>query len=275
MSYKSILTYYDGDEGAGARLEGAIAVARLFDAHLTTVAIGYDPDLPAYAYGEIPHAVVEGMVSRAKDEAAARAELARKAVEAAGILGDVMPLVCTYGALAGKLGALSRYVDLAVLGQPYGDGIPETASDALEGMLFDGDVPVLVCPRTTGALNIEKVLVGWDGSREALRAVRRAMPFLVRASLVEIAIYDPAPDQQAPGEQLATLLARHGVEVDIAVRPTIGVSVANALAQRITEMGADLLVMGAYGHSRFREYVLGGVTRDIMEAVPVPILSAH
>ena len=275
MSYKSILTYYDGDEGSGARLEGAIAVARLFDAHLTTVAIGYDPDLPAYAYGEIPHAVVEGMVSRAKTRRPrGRSSRARRSRRPASWAMSC-PLVCTYGALAGKLGALSRYVDLAVLGQPYGDGIPETASDALEGMLFDGDVPVLVCPRTTGALNIEKVLVGWDGSREALRAVRRAMPFLVRASLVEIAIYDPAPDQQAPGEQLATLLARHGVEVDIAVRPTIGVSVANALAQRITEMGADLLVMGAYGHSRFREYVLGGVTRDIMEAVPVPILSAH
>eukprot|EP01026_Neomeris_dumetosa_P024507 TRINITY_DN20386_c0_g1_i2.p2 TRINITY_DN20386_c0_g1~~TRINITY_DN20386_c0_g1_i2.p2 ORF type:complete len:124 (-),score=5.18 TRINITY_DN20386_c0_g1_i2:290-661(-) len=121
----------------------------------------------------------------------------------------------------------------------------------------------------------ETVLIGWDGSREALRAVRRAMPFLVRAASVEIAIYDPDAHQTAPGEQLATLLARHGVDVEIAVRPTVGGGVSSALTQRITEKGADLLVMGAYGHSRFREYVLGGVTRDIMESVPVPILTAH
>lgn len=275
MTYRSILTYFDGDDASEDRMHAAIAVARQTDAHLTALAIGYDPNIPPYAYGEAAGAVMAELVEAAQADAEARVVAANALIAKAGILGDAQPVVCRYGALSREFGSYAQFSDLVVLTRPYGSDLPRTAADAFEGALFDGAAAVLVCPPGMDAIDTGTVLVAWNGSREALRAVRRAMPFLKSANSVELMIVDPPSSEHAPGEQLATLLSRHGIPVVINAQPKSPESITDVLDRRIGELGAGLLVMGGYGHSRFREYVIGGVTRDILADAKVPILMAH
>ena len=118
-------------------------------------------------------------------------------------------------------------------------------------------------------------MIGWNGDREALRAVRRALPFLRGAAKVEIAIIEPTGSDGDPGADLAVFLARHGVGSEITTHPLGGRSVSEVLRQRVTDSDADLLGMGAYGHSRVREYVIGGATLDVLRSATVPVLMVH
>jgi nucleotide-binding universal stress UspA family protein len=218
------------------------------------------------------------IMSRARRASEERAASVDAALAKAGILGEAVPSVMTYSEVSRSFGEMCRFADLVVLGRPYGDDMSSTAVDMLEGALFDGDAGVLVCPNGRArpdSPDSDVVLIAWNGSREAHRAIRRAMPFLRRARTVEIIIFDPAPSEREPGFRLAAMLSRHGIPVDIAVQPRSADTIGEALAHRARELGAGLLVMGAYGHSRFREYVLGGPTRSILETLPLRVLMAH
>ncbi len=141
--------------------------------------------------------------------------------------------------------------------------------------MFDGDSAVLVCPPGLGQLDTKTVMIAWNGSREALRATRRALPILKQSERVELLMIDPPEHRSEPGHQLATMLSRHGVPVELAAEPRSMDPVSTTLRRRAREMGAGLIVMGGYGHSRFREYMIGGATRDIVSEAEVPILMAH
>lgn len=274
MSCKTLLTYCDGEDRSDARMAAAIAVARYFDAHLTVLAMGYEADIPIYAMGDVVGPAIVEIADQARELSAARAVAARAAFAQGGVLGDAEPSVCSYGQLAGRVGRHARFCDLAVLSRPYGDDVPATAADAMDGALLDGDAPALICPDGMDGFDPRTVLIAWNNSREALRAVRRALPILARAERIEIAMIDPAPADLGPAEQLARMLSREGLSVEIAELVRGPGPVSATIAERVREIGADLLVMGAYGKSRFREYVLGGVTRDLLTAPPVPILIA-
>lgn len=275
MSLSAILTYFDGDDRSTDRLRAAIGISRQLDAHLTAVAYGYDPNMPAYAYGEASAALMANMAVQAKTAATERAEQADGIVRQAGIKGEVIPRVATYGGLARDFGDLAQFADLVILSQSYGEGIEEMAARALEGALFDGIAATLSCPAEIDSLDLAQVVIAWDGGREAMRAVRRALPLLEQAKAVEILMICPPANQPDPGQTLATFLARHRVNVEIYIQPPTTGKVSDILRTRVTETGAGLLVMGAYGHSRFREYMLGGATRDILSDLPVPVLMAH
>ena len=129
----------------------------------------------------------------------------------------------------------------------------------------------------SGSLTVE-VVVAWNESAEAMHATRLALPFLKATDEVHIAIIDPpqlGPDRSDPGGPLAVYLFRHGINCDIQVMTSGGKSVSDRLNQYVTEAGGDLLVMGGYGHSRFREAILGGATRDMLEHAKVPVFMAH
>ena len=207
MGYRSILTYYDADAEADARLEAAIAVARELEGHLTTVAFGYDPDVAAYPYAYGAMTGIEELYARAAETGRERAATADARLQKAGILGDVVTEVCTYGAMAMTFGQRARFADLVVLGRVYGEGADQTAASALEGALFDGDSAVLACPSGTSGLNLGTVIVAWNESREALRAIRRALPLLSTAGEVEILMIDEPSGDADPGQPLATMLA--------------------------------------------------------------------
>ncbi|MGF1475260.1 MAG: universal stress protein [Geminicoccaceae bacterium] len=271
----SIATYVDGDPTSKHRLDVAADLARQHDAHLTVVAFGYDPNIPPYAFGNGAGAAMAELVDQARNASAEHAKVANEYIAKAGLLGEAIPRVCTYASVASSFAEMVRYADAVVVGRPYGERVPSVAVDILEGALFGGDAAVIVCPEGVSGIAPETVLIGWDGSREALRAVRRSMVFLLAATSVEIAVFDPSPQESGPGESLATMLSRYGVNASVATYPRPGDSIAGALGRRATELGAGLLVIGAYSHSRFREAVIGGVTVETLKNTQVPVLMAH
>jgi nucleotide-binding universal stress UspA family protein len=163
--------------------------------------------------------------------------------------------------------------------KPYGDarGIEDVAT--VEGALFGYRTPILVLPPGLDtAVAPKSVVIAWNESLEALTAVRAAMPFLAQAAKVNIAIIDPpkhASDRSDPGGNIAELLARHGIRSDISVLAKTMPRVSDVLVRHVRDTDADLIVMGGYGHSRFREAILGGATRNMLEIAPVPVLMAH
>ncbi|MEM7528218.1 MAG: universal stress protein [Pseudomonadota bacterium] len=271
--YRSLVTFVDSDPRSRKRLDAAMKIAQAQDAHLTVMALRYDANIPTYAFSDPMGLSIAENVSASRDEAEARANEARAALEAADVRGEAIPCVTLFRDVERDVASVARFADLAIVSPPYGDAVSGTASDILDGMLYDCDVPALVLPEEPASVDAKTVLVGWDGSRQALKAVKGALPLLQQAERVEVCIFDPKGD--APGQSLATMLARHDVAVEVAALPRPTGSVASALAQRAREVGAGLLVMGAYGHSRFRESIIGGVTRDSLEDVTVPLLLAH
>jgi nucleotide-binding universal stress UspA family protein len=173
--------------------------------------------------------------------------------------------------------SIARRFDLSVIAQARPD---QPALDRLivEAALFDSGRPVLIVPyiQRTG-LRLERVLVGWDGSRTAARAVADAMPLLVRARATEIVIVagEAAKSDEIPGADIAHHLARHGVKAEVNRIISVDTDVANTILSHAADVSADFLVMGGYGHSRLREFVLGGATRGILSSMTIPTLMSH
>ena len=275
MTYGSILTYIDNATPPELCLDAAIGVTRQMNAHLSVLAFGYEPNVPAYAFGDPGVGVSAELYALARSDVDRNMEVAKAALQRSGILGDAMPALCLTGTMAREIGGHAQYSDLVVLPQPYGDNVSGSAAEAFEGALFDGDATVLVCPVGTEQIASDTAMVAWDGSREALTAARRAIPFLKQAKTVEIVLIDTLTDQPDPGERLAVMLSRHGIKVDIITQPRSPEPVSETLLRRGRELQAGLLVMGAYGHSRLREYLVGGVTRDLLSQTTIPVLMAH
>lgn len=275
MTYRSILTYIDGQTPPDKCLDAAIAVTRQMDAHLSVVAFGYEPNVPVYAYGDPGIGVSEVLYAQAREEVAKNTKVAQHALQQAGVLGEVVPALCLVGGMARTFGDHAQFSDLVILPRPYSENTSHSAIDAFEGALFDAGATVLVCPEGTAHIDLNTVMIAWNGSREALQAVRKSLPLLKKAKTVEIVLVDTMTNQPDPGERLAVMLSRHDISVDIVTQPHSPEAVSKTLMRRAGEMQAGLLVMGGYGHSRFREYLVGGVTRDLLGNTNIPVLLAH
>ena len=275
MTYGSILTYIDNATSPELCLDAAIGVTRKMNAHLSVLAFGYEPNVPSYAFGDPGVGVTAELYAMARSDVGRNMEMANAALQQSGILGDAIPTLCLTGTMAREIGGHAQYADLVVLPQPYGDDVSGSAAEAFVGALFDGDATVLVCPAGTEQIASDIAMIAWNGSREALSATRRAIPFLKQAKTVEVVLVDTLTDQPDPGERLALMLSRHGIKVDIITQPQSPEPVSETLLRRARELQAGLLVMGAYGHSRLREYLVGGVTRDLLSRARIPVLLAH
>jgi nucleotide-binding universal stress UspA family protein len=255
----------------------AVSVAQAFGAHVAAIAFAHDPILPATLMGGIPADFIESQ--RAEAEATASAAIARfeEAARRAGISAETRLLAASIAEASDQFGRIARRFDLAVVGQAE----PEKASpDELiaETALFESGRPVLLVPYIQKAdLQLGKVLVCWDGSRSAARAASDAMPFLARAGAVEVLIVagERGKSDEIPGADIGQHLARHDLKVDVKRIVATESDVANTILSYVADSGADLIVMGGYGHSRLREFILGGVTRGILEAMTVPTLLSH
>lgn len=281
MAYKSLLTIATAPDGLLPVLTAAARIATASDAHLDVLALGVDRTQIGYSY--VGSGAV--MIAAAMDRADEDALLTQKAVAQA--LGAQSPdlrvavdtAVTQLGALTDIVAARARYADLVVLPLPYakGRGIEDEA--VTEAALFEGMAPVLMIPeKGMPATDPHRVVLAWNQSREALVAARRAMPFLRRAESVQIVVIDPpvhGPERSDPGGLLCQMLVRHGVRAEVVVLARTLPRVSDVLARHLRDANADLLVMGAYGHSRFREAILGGATRDMLEKAEVPVLLAH
>jgi nucleotide-binding universal stress UspA family protein len=175
------------------------------------------------------------------------------------------------------LAGIARRFDLSVIAQPQPEE-PTLGRLFIEAALFESGRPMLVVPYIqTAGLQLDRVLVGWDGSRSAARAIGDAMPFLVRAKAAEIVMVagEPAKSDELPGSDIAHHLARHGVKVEVERISATAVDIASTILSHAADVSADFLVMGGYGHSRMREFMLGGATRGILGSMTIPTLMSH
>ncbi len=276
LAYKTIVLHWDAGLPSAAA-DAAGLIARRFGAHVTLTCLGIEPGVAAYGYAAPGAAAIALQAENAREEAARLKGEAEDWLNASGIAGDTRALTCPVDLIAETMASVGRVSDLVVAAPPYGADREDTAIRALEGALFEGSAPVLVVPGPAETVGT-RVVIAWDGGLEALHAARAALPFLVRAEVVEILMVDPSPgpEDAEPGADFAVFLSRHGAPVTLAPVPSAGHRVGEVIRRRVRESGADLLVMGAYGHSRLREALIGGPTRELLEDLPAaPVLLAH
>jgi nucleotide-binding universal stress UspA family protein len=255
----------------------AISIAETFEAHLLGVAFVYDPVIPGSVMGGIPPEFLESQ--RAESQSVANAAIKRfnEAAKRSGISYEAISVNSSVSGAADRLGRLSRRFDVAVVGQPEREkAAPAEVVD--EGVLFDSGRPVIMVPFIQKeGLKLGRVLACWDGSRAATRAIADAMPFLEKAKQVDLIMVAAgrAKSDEIPGADIGQHLARHGLKVDVKRITSPDIDVASTILSYAADCSADLIVMGGYGHSRLREFVLGGVTRGILESMTVPTLMSH
>ena len=281
MAYKSLLTVAASPEGVLGTVNAAAQIATTLDAHLDCLALGVDRTQIGYSYVGSGAVVIAAAMDRAEAEAREAEAALNAAIEAQSptLRASVESVVTQLGALTDVVAARARYADLVVLPLPYGKARGVEDEALTEAALFEGMSPVLIVPPSgMKSASPKRIIVAWNQSREALVAARRAMPFLRRAEMVQIVVIDPpthGPERSDPGGLLCQLLVRHGVHAEVSVLARTLPRVSDVLAQHLRDMDAELLVMGAYSHSRFREAILGGATRDMLESAQVPVFLAH
>ena len=281
MSFKSLTTIVTSEAETREATAAAAQLARLFDAHLDVLALGVDRTQVGYSYLGAGGMLLQIALERTEAEAR-KAEAAAKATleaEAPGLRWSVEGAVAQAGGVGDLVALRARFADLVVLPRPYGKGRPADAEVVAEAALFEGQAPVLVLPDARPLAHLpERIVIGWNQSREAMVAVRRALPLLKAAKAVEIAVIDPphhGPERSDPGGMLCQMLVRHGVKAEVSVLARSMPRISDVLNRHLRDVDADLLVMGAYGHSRFREAILGGATRNMLEQAEVPVFMAH
>lgn len=277
MPIKDILTIMDlaGDQPAA---KYALEFGRAHDAHVTGLAVSFEPVVPAFAAAPMPvdylQAAHDQAIAAAGDARAEFDELARLAgVKSESRLAEIL----TGGPLESVL-VHCRPTDLVVIGQSNPDRREPMRELLIETVLFESGVPVLLVPYI-GANSYEpnNVLVGWDGSSTATRAILAALPVLEKADKVTVLVVEKKVSSTSgqPGAEVANYLARHNMNVTIDVVANPQASIADTVLNYVSDNGNDLIVMGGYGHSRMREFLFGGATRDILEAMTVPVLMTH
>jgi nucleotide-binding universal stress UspA family protein len=273
MSMKTILALADGG-GNDAPLKAAVALGRRLSAHVDVLHVRADPETMVPIVGEgMSGAMVEQVMESMARSVEARAARAREDFERVCLKSG---LSVAWREAVGRepeiLAAAGRLADVIVIGRPgEKDEAPLAAS--FDAALFDSGRPVLlVPPGAAGAIGTHVVL-GWDGSAEAARAVSAALPLLAVAERVTVLTGGQA-DKEAPASALLAYLLRHGVRAH-AETFAPGAHVGQALLAEAARRGADLVVMGAYGHSRLREMILGGTTREVLNRSTLPVLMAH
>ncbi len=279
MGYKSLMSFVTDPATIATTLEAGIALARREDAHLDVCCLGVDHTQPGYFYAGAPAMIYQETLDRARAEAEALEKDVRRRLEREEIRWGADSAVVQIGGLASLVGLRARFSDLVIQPKPYGEGRTPDAEAVVEAALFEGKAPVLVLPENGLPAELgQRIAVAWNQSDEALVAVRRALPMLMAAAHVDIVIVNPpaqGPERSDPGGMLTQMLARHGVRAEVSVIAKTLPRVSDVLCRHVRDRDADMLVMGAYGHSRFREAILGGATRHMLEIASVPVLMAH
>ena len=276
--YKNLLVTIPTERSPQPVIDGAISLATRCQAQLDAVAVGYESSsLPLVAEGG---AAVASIFEVEREKALERAQAALAVFEAearrAGLVHSSRAISALQGEAAAILGASARLYDLAVVAQP------EFARDTFDNtlsqeILFQSGGPVLFMPYTfKGAFQAKRVGICWDGSRLAARAVRDAMPLLEQAETITVITINAANvPADADAAHLVRYLARLKVRTEIDSLKTEKANIQSSILSLAADESLNLLVMGGYGHSRLKETVFGGVTRDMLESMTVPTLMSH
>jgi len=279
MTYKCLFSVLTDPALVDETLDHAVAVAAAHDAHLDVLCLGVDRSQTGYYYAGASAVVLQETLTRAKEDAEEIERKVRARLKGESLLWAVESGVSQLADIGRHVAARVRFSDLAILPKPYGEGRGAELEPATESALFEGHTPALIAPPgATPQPRPRRIMVGWNESIEALSAVRAALPLLSAAEVVHVVVIDPpahGPSRSDPGGLLSQYLARHGARVEIDVLSKTLPRISDILIRHAADMQADLMVMGAYGHSRFREAIFGGATRSMLEHAELPVLMAH
>ncbi|GAC1043175.1 universal stress protein [Rhizobium sp. No.120] len=278
MRYKTILApvgvnHWEDD------LRQAIALSETVEAHLSVLVIAMAAPPPIGGFGEVVSAAWleerEGDIAKL----ARQAETVKDRLKQSGLSHDVQDLYAEYAWAGEDIAQRALYADLVLVG-PQAAADEQFAKRIIDGALFQSPAPLIFNPTDHYAtLAPQSVLIAWNSRIEAARAVQQALPLLQAAREVHVTMVDPVgtavSNGEEPGADIAAYLARHGVSVTVDVLPGEGRGAATILQQHAVDVGADVMVMGAYGHSRLRELIFGGVTRSMLETTKLPIFWGH
>ncbi len=279
MSYKTIVVQLDTSERAPSRLEYALRLAKQFGAHVNGVFSAFTPDPRSFYVmaGSAEYFEAHREFRRKRRDALERTfqgELLRAGVSGQWIDHNEYPKEV--------MPRYARYADLVIAGQDDPNDPESFIADHFpEALVLSAGRPVLFTPYVGVFPTLgENVMVAWNGSREATRAVHDALPLLQRAKRTTIVTLNGLKDEphgsRIPGADIALVLARHGIRAEVAELDGIDdVPLGDMLLSRVSQLNADLVVMGAYGHSRWQELVMGGATRSMLQSMTVPVLMSH
>ncbi len=282
MAYKSILTVLTRAADAAVAIDAAARLALAQEAHLDVLVLGVDRTQVGYSYIGSGAVLMQVSLDHAEAEARATSAAVKAALAAQSpvLRASVEAAVTQLGALGEIVSQRARFADLVVLPRPYGEGKGAENEAVVETAMFEGRAPVLVLPEKGlgPQAAFKRILVAWNQSAEAMIATRLALPYLKAADMVNITVVDPpthGPERSDPGGLLCQMLVRHGVKAEVSVLARSLPRASDVISRHVWDQNADLLVMGAYGHSRFREAILGGATRNMLEKAEVPVFMAH
>ena len=277
MNYQALLVHVADDEFCARRVQVAAEMARHFDAELTGAYLVSTVGLTPFTSAMLPELIVEQRMAETGQAQADAETLFRTACDRAGLV-DVEWLAPA-GAPLEMAEHHARYADVVVVGQPipHDGGFSGALANAV---LLHGGRPVLVVPREyVGDAAARHVVIAWKESREAARAVADALPLLARANRVTVLAFDVPGREDGPGghaaENILTWLARHHITSTLVRAEADEGRIAHAVRAHVAEVAADLVVMGGYSRPRLQEIVLGGVTRDMLADMTVPVLMSH
>ncbi len=280
MTYKTVLLHCDGDKPASRRAEIAAGIARRFSSHL--VGLHVQPPFVPSAFDQTGFAMEP--LFGAYEEAAQTDREGASASFTAAIKGQGLSTEwrTAEAVIDEQLTVQARYADLIVVGQANPDlgSLVSPPMDLPEAVALSSGRPTLVVPYVGAARQPgSNILLCWNARREAARAASDALPLLKQAQNVEVLVVDgeasPTGHGTEPGADVATWLSRHGVKVTVKRETAADAEVGEAILSRAATVGSDLIVMGLYGHSRAREFILGGASRTLLASMTVPVLMAH
>jgi nucleotide-binding universal stress UspA family protein len=276
MSYKTLLVHIDDTTRSPYRIQLAAEYANQLGAHVVGIA---DTGVSRYIYqdGNL-NGIDPGLLEH----------LAHLRERATQNVADFKTQVAQLGVAsfeseitqddASGICLRARYCDLVIIGQTNpNEASPTVMDDFPEFMVLHCGRPVIVIPYAGKfSLPSKRPLLAWDGSRAATRAVTDAIPLLKTAEKVHVVLVNPDTDAHGdqPGSDIATYLSRHGIHIEVIVHTT-KLSVGEALLSTASDLGSDLIVMGGYGHSRFKEMIMGGTTRTMLKNMTIPVLLSH
>jgi nucleotide-binding universal stress UspA family protein len=264
-----------GDHPSG---DFAVAVAAAFGAHLTGVAFAHKPEIAPDLFAGPSADIIETAAAESEKQARDMAERFLAAAAKAGVTAECEVAAMTFGDAAEFFSRKVRVSDLAIVGQPDPDA-PDASDLLVETALFESGRPIVAVPYIhRGPLKLDRVMVCWDGSRAAARAAGDALPFLLRAGAIEIVPVTAKknPDEPpASADDMARHLTKHGLKAKAHRLYAADIDVPSVLLSYAADSAMDFMVMGGYGHSRLREFVLGGATRGILDSMTLPVLMSH
>lgn len=273
---KDVLVNLSAAAKHDAAADYAVSFAEIFGAHVTAVAFAYEPVVAATVMGGMPSNFMDAQRLESERVASAAKQRFEEAATRAGIGFDAHVFSTSVAGAADQFGRTARRFDVAIVMQAEAD--VGGAEDLIaEAALFQSGRPTIIVPYIhRGGPKLDRIMLCWDAGRMAARAVGDALPILTRAKQVDVVMVTGEEGKRdiIPGADIGQHLARHGLTVDVKRIVAEG-DVANTLLSYAADSGADMIVMGGYGHSRLREFILGGVTRKLLASMTVPCFMSH